>query len=141
MNNKIIRMQDSLPVMTSEEYTRINVSTIQFVEQRGRKIHIITTANKEYVFYGNLEDIAEMLVGANFYRALKGLIVNFELVKSISRVEIMFVSGINYGVGRNNMIRIRKAYKNYVMGYAPFGESLIGGGLSLAEDVELDVDE
>lgn len=136
MEFKSVRRENVFPIFTHNEYTKINIDNIQFVEQSGRKLHVVTGDNKEYVFYGRLEEIAHLLVGKNFYRPLKTLVINFDMVESVSRQEISFISGINYAVGRNNMIKTRRAFKNYILGYAPFGASVIGddAAFQLAED-------
>lgn len=136
MKYRSTRRENVFPIFTNNEYTRVNVEDIQFIEQTGRKMHVVTASNKEYEFYGRLEEIAHLLVGKNFYRPLKTLVINFDMVESISRQEICFMSGINYAVGRNNMIKTRRAFKNYILGVAPFGESILGveSGLLLAEE-------
>lgn len=110
---------DFISIITNKICARIRVEDIELIEQEGRKIHILT-ANEEFVCYDKVEALVPVLVGRSFYRAKRGLIVNFNAVSRLKDQEIFFESGRSYALGRNNYIKTRKAFKNYLLGYPPF---------------------
>ena len=116
---KIADRVDYISVITNKVCARVRIEDIETIEQEGRRMHIFTMF-EEFVCYESIERLAPLLVGRTFYRAKKGLVFNFKKVARIENGEIIMESGRVYALGRNNLIKTRKAYKNYLLGYPPF---------------------
>ena len=78
------------------------------------------SAQTDSIPLGSLNSIAVSLADRAFYRILKSMIVNFDHVKDITGISINFNSGQSVTVGRNTIIKTRKAYKRYLMKYPPY---------------------
>ena len=111
--------QDYLSIVTNKVCARIKLDDIEMIEQAGRKICIFTK-DEEFMCYDRLETLAPVLVNRSFYRAKKGLVVNFARVVRLQAQEITFDSGRIYCIGRNNYVKTKSAFKNYLLGYPPF---------------------
>ncbi len=111
---------DYIPVITKNKYYKINLDDIEIIEQRSNKLYVKDVFREEYVFRGTIADLVPILVGRGFFRAMKKVIVNFDNVESVESDVINFRSGMKYGVGRNNLLKVRKGYRNYLYGYPPF---------------------
>ena len=118
-NRRLKAPPDYISVISASECARIKISDIEIIEQDGRRIHVVT-AERDYSFYGSLNSIAVSLADRAFYRILKSMIVNFDHVKDITGISINFNSGQSVTVGRNTIIKTRKAYKRYLMKYPPY---------------------
>lgn len=108
-----------ISIITASRCARIRIDDIEAIEQDGRKIHIIT-AEKDYAVYETMNNVAIYLEGRFFYRAMKGLIINFEHVKDISGFYVTFASGQCITMGRNNIGKTRQAYRRYLKRYPPY---------------------
>lgn len=111
---------DYIPVITKNKYYKINLDDIEIIEQRSNKLYVKDVFRGEYVFRGTISELVPILVGRGFFRAMKKVIVNFDNVESVESDVINFRSGMKYGVGRNNLLKVRKGYRNYLYGYPPF---------------------
>ena len=130
---------ETIPMITNGKFVSIDVDTIQFIEQKGRKMYIVTDDNTMHIVIGRLEELAKYLQGKAFYRPMKSLVVNMDKIIAVSKISIHFYSGVTYGLGRNNLLKIRKAYKNYIFGYAPFGDDYSETYSRIAEENEVDL--
>jgi DNA-binding LytR/AlgR family response regulator len=108
-----------ISVITSNVCAQVRVEDIESLEQNGRKVKI-KTSKAVYTYYGKLEDLVPYLYDKSFYRPMKSVIINFEKIVMIGDFEIEFTSGNTYTMGRNNFIKTRKAFKNYLMKYPPY---------------------
>ncbi len=115
-----IKNRGIIPVITKDRYYKIRVEDVEFIEQCEKYLFVMTVEHEEYKFKGRIEDLVETLSGRSFYRVMKKLVVNFDNVEYMSDCTINFCSGISYGIGRNNFLKARRAYKNYLYGYPPF---------------------
>lgn len=77
-----------------------------------------------------------IISGKSFYRVMKKLVVNFDNIQNMGKSTMNFVSGITYGIGRNNFLKARRAYKNYLYGYPPFLGREERRGSNVAETFE-----
>ena len=108
-----------ISVLTGKVSAKVKIDDIEYIEQEGRKLAIVT-AEKTYTLYGKMESMAACLVGRSFYRPMKSLIVNFDKIDSIEGGVMFFSSGKCMSIGRNNMTKLKKAYRAFLMKYPPF---------------------
>lgn len=108
-----------LSIITASKCAKIRIEDIEIIEQDGRKIHIVT-ADRDYSLYSTMNSIAIYLEGRSFYRAMKGLIVNFDHVKDINGFFVNFYSGQCVTMGRNNIGKAKMAFRQYLKQYPPF---------------------
>ena len=122
-------------IVGASKCSRIKVEDIEMVEKDGRKVNIYT-ADDVYEVYDKINVIAEKLVERGFYRALKSVIINFDKVKEIDTSFITFESGRGYVIGRNNLIKTKKAFRRYLMSYPPFMNWEPQSSLAEANNIE-----
>ena len=108
-----------ISIISASQCARIRISDIELLEQEGRRLHVVTP-ERDYSFYGSLNSIAISLADRAFYRALQGLIINFDHVKDITGISINFISGQSITLGRNAINKTKRAYKRYLMKYPPY---------------------
>ena len=105
-----------LSVISNSSLAKIPVSSIEVIEQDGRKLCIMT-AEREYECYDKIDNLACLLDNRNFYRPMKSLIINFARVLQISDGEITMESGTELLIGRNNYSSTKAAFKKYLLHY------------------------
>lgn len=116
--------------MSNKRCAKVPIKDIEAIEQEGRKLHIIT-GNDEFVCYEKIDRVAPLLLNKNFYRPMKSLIVNFDKVKEVTSQEVSFYSGQSISMGKNNLCKLRGAYKRFLKNYPPFTQAIY---TSLTED-------
>lgn len=110
---------DIISIISGKLCARIPKVDIEYVEQKGRKV-IVSAYGREYAFYNHIDDIVKSLDDQDVYRSLKSLAINFNKVRSIENGRIIFESGAYYGMGRNNFIKTRQAFKQYLLNFPPY---------------------
>lgn len=110
---------DVISIINSRLCAKIPVAQIEAVEQEGSRLHIITS-DHEYEVYESIETIAPILLENEFYRVMKKVIINFELVREISDQMVKFYSGSSYRIGRNNYYELKRAFKEYLRKFPPY---------------------
>ena len=118
-NDKTI--PEFISVISPRHCAKIRISDIEMIEQDGRKLRI-TTAEREYSFYEEMNTVARMLVCRAFFRPMKGLIINLDHVKDITGFYVNFFSGHSVSMGRNSVSNMRQAYKRYLYKYPPYSQ-------------------
>ena len=131
MASKKNKKPDTLTIVTNKICARVKVDDIELIEQAGRKLSIFTD-QEEFVCYDRLEALAPVLVNKAFFRAKKGLVLNFSRVVRLQDQEVFFDSGRVYCLGRNNYIKTKNAFKSYLLGYPPFVNN--GFAIGVADD-------
>lgn len=124
MRNGNVRREDlpdTICIMNNTRCAKVNIDDIEAVEQEGRKLHIITGSD-DFICYEKIDKLAPLLLNRSFFRPMKSLILNLERVKEVTVHEVMFVSGQSMTMGKNNMLKLRRAYRNYILRYPPFTE-------------------
>lgn len=125
MSNKINEIYNGkdkaefISIVNASKCAKIKIEDIEIIEQDGRKVHIVT-GDKDYSLYTTMNSIAIHLEGRSFYRAMKGLIVNFDHVKDISGFFVNFYSGQCVTMGRNNIGKTKVAFRQYLKQYPPY---------------------
>lgn len=120
-----------ITIISASRCARLYLDDVELIEQEGRVLHIVT-ADRDYTVYESMETVAAMLNSSNFFRPLKSLIVNFDHVRDINDEFINFESGQSAAMGRNNISKVRNAFRKYLMNYPAFDPE--GVGLRVAED-------
>lgn len=121
---------DAISIMSSKRCAKVPIKDIEAIEQEGRKLHIIT-GDDDFTCYEKIDRIAPLLLNKNFFRPMKSLIVNFDNVKEVSGQEVEFISGQSISMGKNNLTKLRMAYKRFLKNYPPFSQTIYN---SVAED-------
>ena len=105
-----------LSIITASSCARIYIDDIEYIEQVGRKVELVTV-DLQYSVYENICNLIPYFTGKNFYRPMKGTLLNFEQVKNIADYTISFESGKSITMGRNNICKTRNAFKKYLQQY------------------------
>ena len=104
---------DIITVVTKSKIVRVPVTSIDVVEQEGRKLHIIT-AEEDYVCYDSIENLVGILNNYSIYRIMKKIIVNRRNIAKVAGGQVNFISGATICMGRNKYSEMRKAYIEYL---------------------------
>ncbi|MBK5253977.1 MAG: LytTR family transcriptional regulator DNA-binding domain-containing protein [Peptostreptococcaceae bacterium] len=115
MNSK---KEKRISVINSKTCIQINVSDIEMIEQVGRRVHVVTDSREDY-YYGKIKNLEDAL-DEKFYHVLNGCIVNFNKVIKMESQLIYLESGLVYEIGRNNFIKTKQAFKDYLHRFPPF---------------------
>lgn len=128
---------NSIVIVSGNTFARIKFEDIEMIEQIGRKVKLCTHTG-EYLFYDKIDDVAAVLIGSTFYRAMKSVIVNFEKMVNLRDGILLFESGRKYAMGRNNYLLLKRNFKKYLMKYPPFSDCDTFGraGMYVAEEVK-----
>ncbi len=81
-----------------KEIVRVSCKEIMYCESAGRKI-VIHTEQKQYEFYGKLDNVKSML-SDNFFQIHKSYIVNKNYIKKIGCSEVTMMDGSRFGISR-----------------------------------------
>lgn len=99
-------------VQNGREEAKVRVTDIIMIERIGRKLRIMTD-ERNFDYYERLENVIRLLDG-RFFPCLKGCYVNFERVERMAEQSIFFDNGLVYGLGRENFLRTRHEFKEYL---------------------------
>lgn len=109
-----------ITIISAAKVARVRLDDIELVEKDGRVLHIVT-ADRDYSVYESMATIDAMLKDDNFFRPIKGLIINFDHVRDIDDGYVNFESGQSVVLGHNNICRTRNEFRRYLMSYPPYG--------------------
>lgn len=110
--------KERISVINSKTCEQIKVKDIEMIEQVGRRVHVITDKGESY-YYGKIRNL-DTALDDDFYHALNGCIVNFTKVTKMESQLIYLESGLVCEIGRNNFIKTKQAYKDYLHKFPPF---------------------
>ena len=113
-----IEKQKRISVINSKTCIQINVKDIEMIEQVGRRVHEVTGSREDY-YYGKIKSL-ENALDEKFYHVLNGCIVNFSKVIKMESQLIYLESGLVHEIGRNNFIKAKQAFKDYLHRFPPF---------------------
>ena len=105
-----------LSIITASSCARIHIEDVEYLEQFGRKLDLMT-GDLQYSVYDYLDNLVPYFKGTSFFRVMRGLLVNFDKVRNIDEDSIYFESGNVITLGRNNMCKTRNAFKKYLKEY------------------------
>ena len=108
-----------LSIITAKSCAKIYIDDIEYIEQVGRKIELVT-ADLKYSVYDNLSSLLPYFRSKGFYRSMQSLLVNFEQVRNIEEDCVYFQSGNLVSMGRNNICRTRNAFRRYLQQYPSY---------------------
>jgi hypothetical protein len=101
-----------VPVITRKGAAKVRLREILYIETELRVI-VIYTANREYRFYGKLDDILQYLDG-RFYRCHKSCVINLEKIVQMEDGVFFFPEGVTLRVGQNNYRLTKNHYIKYL---------------------------
>lgn len=105
-----------LSIITAKSCARIRIEDVEYIEQAGRKLELMTN-DLQYSVYENIENLIPYFRSQSFFRVMKSIFINFDRVRSIEEDTIYFESGKSISMGRNNICRTRNAFKKYLRQY------------------------
>ena len=105
-------MGNYIPVITREYIGKVDVDDIIYIEQRQRRMAIVTE-NNTYVCYERIENI-EKALDKRFYHTLNKLIVNLDKIIMARDQIITFQGGQELCLARECFIRTKQAYAAYL---------------------------
>ena len=105
-------MSRYIPVITKEYSRKISVDDIIYLEQRQRKLAIVTDDETD-VCYERIENIEKQL-DDKFYHTLKKLVVNLEKVSVMRDQTVIFQNGSILMLARESYIRTKQIYTAYL---------------------------
>ena len=110
---------DTLYIFTGKMCSKIRVGDIEYIERDMRKITIYTFDNK-YEVYETLERVESYLGSKNYFKPLKGIILNFDRIKIVDEEKVSFESGRTIMFGRNTICKTRNAFRKYIKETIPY---------------------
>ncbi len=119
-----MKKPDAISIMSNTRCAKVPIDDIEAIEQDGRRLHIITGMD-DYICYERIDKVAPLLINRNFYRAMNSIIVNFDRVKEVTSQEVLFVSGQSMAMGKNNLSKLRKAYRSFLQGEAEYSNTVL----------------
>ena len=108
-----------LSIITAKSCAKIYIEDIEYIEQVGRKLELVT-ADLKYGVYDNMGHLLPYFSNKGFYRPMKGLLINFEQVRNIEEDSVFFESGNLISMGRNNISKTRNAFRKYLQQYPSY---------------------
>lgn len=105
-------MTKYIPVITREYSRKIPVDDIIYLEQRQRKLAVITEEGT-FCSYQRIENV-EKLLDDGFYHTLKKLVVNLDKIIEAKDQTITFQDGTELMLGRESYIRTKQIYAAYL---------------------------
>lgn len=119
-----MKKPDAISIMSNTRCAKVPIDDIEAIEQEGRRLHIITGMD-DYICYERIDKVAPLLINRNFYRAMKSIIVNFDRVKEVTSQEVIFVSGQSMAMGKNNLSKLRKAYRSFLQSEGEYSNTVL----------------
>lgn len=114
MKGKGDSMEKYIPLINQKECCKIWLNDILYLENEGRKIHIVTTKGT-YCKYAKLSELEPYFRGeTRFFSAMKRLIINFDHVRAMKNQVIYFNNGTEYSLGRANYLRTKQKFVGYL---------------------------
>lgn len=108
-------MKGYLAVKNKHQVTRVSVEEVMYILRDGRRL-IVTTEEKEYVYYERIEAIKSRL-SESFYRPLDRCIVNMDYLKSVDVLKrrMIFRNGDELFLGRDACSKTKAAFYSYLL--------------------------
>lgn len=91
---------------------KVPIDQIYFIERNGRKLNVVT-CNDEYSYYEKICNV-EGLLNSDFFMCRQGFIINMSKVIKMEKGCITFDNEKTYWLGRDNFVRTKKVFKNYL---------------------------
>lgn len=91
---------------------KIKLDNILYFLSNGRKLILMAHGNREYEFYGKLDDAEEILSQKGFIRAHQSYLVNFRTVRGMGKDKLFLENDEEIPVSRNRIEEIRNLFKD-----------------------------
>ncbi|MDO4395708.1 MAG: LytTR family DNA-binding domain-containing protein [Clostridia bacterium] len=101
-----------ISIKNQQVVANVSVDTVLFIEKDGRKLKVVTDA-REYSYYEKMSNI-EHLLDNTFFLCRKGCYINLDKVVLMEDQHIVFENGNVYWLGRDNFIKTKKAFVNFL---------------------------
>ena len=105
-------MSENIPIVNRWCCKILPVSDIVYIFSNYRKSEIHTRDEMIPVYYGR--DEIESYLDGRFDHCLKGLIVNFDMVRDMKDGTIRFMNGEEVGLGRGSFIKAKQKFAMYI---------------------------
>ena len=105
-------MPTYIPIITRGYSRKINIDEILYLEQRQRKLAIITP-DDTYICYERIENL-EKVLDDRFFHALKKLVINLDKIMVAEDQKITFVDGTVMAMGRESYVRTKQRFSAYL---------------------------
>ena len=111
-------MKPFLIITTKQAIYKVNIEEIVYIERFERKL-LISTDKESFEYYEKIENV-EPLLNEDFYKCHARFIVNLKKVTGVRDQTIFFSNDEMVYVGRNNFVKIKKAYYAFLVGLSAF---------------------
>lgn len=101
-----------IPVRTRKETTKVYLIEILYIETERRVVKIYTE-QRDYRFYGKLDEVVKYLDG-NFYRSHKSCVINLGKIDRMEDGLVYFPGGQSVRIGENNYRITKYRYYEYL---------------------------
>lgn len=111
-----IRAEDGkkFTVSFGNELYSIPIKKIMFFESNRRVLKAVTSDEKEYPFYGKMNDLEKTPVLSDFIRCHQSFLVNPEYISRLTPDSIRLINGCSIIVSRSKVKYVRERYMFYV---------------------------
>lgn len=99
-------------IKNNKVVAKVDTTTILFVEKDKRTLKIVTET-REFSYYEKLSNI-ESSLDDSFFPCRKGCYINMAKVMLMEDNCITFDNGVKYWLGRENFVRTKKAFYNFL---------------------------
>jgi two-component system response regulator LytT len=106
--------EKKLTVSFGTDIYSIPVNRIMFLESDRRVLKAVTSDDKEYIFYGKMNDIEKTPVLSDFIRCHQSFLVNPEYISRLTPDSIKMIDGRSILVSRSKVKYVRERYMHYV---------------------------
>lgn len=93
-------------IQTKGEFISVPYTDIFYFEKIGRRIKI-HTANRDIYYYGNLQELPELLNASSFLKCHQGYIANIEKIRSFREKTLFLADGLALPVSRSYIETVR----------------------------------
>lgn len=94
------------------KYYKVAFSDILYFYSNGRKIHIVTI-NKEYEFYGSLNNIYKSVKNKKFLFVHKSFLVNFKYIRKYQYEQLTLLDNKIIPISQSRRKSVRSTFVNY----------------------------
>ena len=113
-HKELSRRNQKIEINVRERKIIVNVSDIEYIESRNKKVVITMRDKTVFESKGKLSDYSKLLSYHNFSSCHKSYLINLEYVKEIGHESITMAGGRYIPVSRSQRDVFKKAYNMYL---------------------------